>query len=894
MAVNTLGKAPSPPSEELNGLAKKNSRLSNGTATVGTRRKISSRPTSSWRAWLFNTVARCPATLEECDEASPAICNAYFRTKAAVLPHVEPYYDEYAAPYVDIVHPYVQAVSNNVITPTRAVIERYGAPKAQQAKEYLGAHWATTAQPQVDKVRELANEQYQRNLAPHVDQASQILSPYYDAARTSAARTYDEFLLPGYEFVKPYALVAYDTLRTVTTETVVPSTVWAFNKTYTFLDGNVWPHVKGIYVENVEPQLVRIGQRLGRYRDAPTTGIPKKSVPPSHDTKSSSFVVKPSESAPPRASSSVASVQTTSISTVPSAESSAEAKSEASAEAPPADNNEVGVKPKSDKPDMDEVRRIAAETVAEDLHQWQTKFANAADEGAIEIEDKVDQISSEMIESHVKGQGLKLVAELKEAAAEEIAKLHKNIVSLVQSSSRVTRDETEESAVRAVRQAGLVVKEKAQKIRSWRENFEAQLHQAVTAAAQEHFNILGNMRDLALQKIGMKWAWMEGVTYKDWTKYHEMKKRFDQWTDELQQLIVTHPSLEAAMNAAADVEDDGMEEAQGAALELARLKQVALWKIEAGDATDNFDSDAMRLAAEAAIANTEDEAEPIEMSSTEQQGADPNVGTAPEDAPEPVPEADVEDEEKEAAKVASEPQAAEQEAADPMPIEENFDSNQQSEPELPPIEQAVDAGSPESPNSAAPIVVEAMPVLEPEIESEGTPEPVAPEPVEDELAAEPVAADPAAVEQDVKDSPTIEDAHAAPEKEEEGPDSIVPAATKKVPPVQPAVSAVPDPVEANDPTLEQVVEERESEDGEQGGILSKVSMAAESAGSKLSEALAGAHSGVAAGLEDQEGKAPVAVDTVEEPEREQTEAKNTDTLLWSDNSKATQETRDEL
>lgn len=233
----------------------------------------------TWYA-IVTVLFRCPSTIEECDEASPAICTAYFKTKAAVLPHVEPYFEEYAAPYVEVVSPYVQVISNNVIAPTYAVIERYGAPRAHQAKEFLAGHWATTGQPHVDRARQLANEQYERSLAPHVEQASQVLSPYYAIARTSAERTYEELLLPSYEFVRPYALTAYDAARTVTVEQVIPSTVWAFNTTYSFLDRNVWPHVKGIYAEQVEPQLLRIGQRLGRYRDAPTTGIPKKSVPP--------------------------------------------------------------------------------------------------------------------------------------------------------------------------------------------------------------------------------------------------------------------------------------------------------------------------------------------------------------------------------------------------------------------------------------------------------------------------------------------------------------------------------------------------------------------------------------------------------------------------------------
>ncbi|CAI4217607.1 unnamed protein product [Parascedosporium putredinis] len=778
MAKNSLGKAPSPPSEELNGLAKKNSRLSNGKATVPTRRHAYTPRPSSWRSRFFNTIARiftwyaivtvlfrCPSTIQECDEASPAICTAYFKTKAAV------------------VSPYVQVISNNVIAPTYAVIERYGAPRAQQAKEFLAGHWATTGQPHVDRARKLANEQYERSLAPHVEQASQVLSPYYAIARTSAERTYEELLLQA-------------------------------------------------------------------------TSSP--------DTKSSSFVVKPSESSSRKASSSAPPAETTSSSIPPTAESSASVvPDDSNSESQPVANNEVEIKAKNAKPDTEELRRIASETVAEDLHQWQTKFANAADEGAVEIEDKVEQLSFNMIESHVKGQGRKLVAELKEAAAEETAKLHKNIISLVQSSSRATRDETEDSAIASVRQAGLVIKEKAQNIRSWREGFEAQLHVAVTAAAQEHFDILGNMRDLALQKIGMKWAWMEGVTYKDWAKYHDMKKRFDEWTEELQQLIVTHPGLESAMNAAADVEDDGMEEAQAAARELARLKQVALWKIEAGDTSDNFDSEAMKAAAEAALAGADAETAEAAKLSPEQEG------TAPEDAPEPEPEPEVEEEPEAPVEIVADANTAKVsgEAEEPQPAEEDV------VPEEPVavVEQPTEDDASSTGNSGAPVVAEAQVVDEPEIVADNIQESDAPEPVAEPAEAAPVAE----VEEDVKQAPVdqvIEEKVVEQKEEEEAVASDIPSvAEEDIPSIQVAASDV---AEASEAILEEIVDP--STDGGEG-ILSQASAAIESAGSKLSEAVVSAYSGEDVATEE----APIAQESPEAAIPVQVEEEPS-TLLWSE------------
>ena len=37
--------------------------------------------------------------------------------------------------------------------------------------------------------------------------------------------------------------------------------------------------------------------------------------------------------------------------------------------------------------------------------------------------------------------------------------------------------------------------------------------------------VLDGIRDLGLQEIGMRWAWMEGVTYKHWAKYHDLKRQ---------------------------------------------------------------------------------------------------------------------------------------------------------------------------------------------------------------------------------------------------------------------------------------------------------------------------------------------------------------------------------
>lgn len=260
-------------------------------------------------------------------------------------------------------------------------------------------------------------------------------------------------------------------------------------------------------------------------------------------------------------------------------------------------------------PSEDESRRNARETVAEDLHAWQEKYAKAADEGAAEIEKSVEEISKRMIRRSARTSGKALLDDLQKTVISNLVKLRRdvqNIVGAVKQES-ATPAEAEEQVLVVVRRAGVEIKEKAQAVRSWREEYGKELQDTISRAAENHFQILGSIRDLALQRIGMKWAWMEGVTYKDWAKYHQLKGRFEEWENDLEQLIVTHPGLEAATAAGQAVEDEAMGLASSAAKELGRLRQVAELKIAELDDSDEFDADTIKANVAAAKAAKEAE-----------------------------------------------------------------------------------------------------------------------------------------------------------------------------------------------------------------------------------------------------------------------------------------------
>lgn len=265
------------------------------------------------------------------------------------------------------------------------------------------------------------------------------------------------------------------------------------------------------------------------------------------------------------------------------------------------DTYENPVQPPPPAENETEKRKKAREMVAHDLELWQNKYAAAADEGAADMEERVSEIAQHKVVEDVETNGRSLAKALTDEVQTQVAVLKHKIRDIVASETLHGAD-AEEEVTLAVRAAGVAIKDKAQALRAWRETFDRDLQETVIRAADVHFQILDDTRGLALQEIGMRWAWTDGVTYKDWAKYHELKKTLSVWTEQLKQLIVSNPALLEAQDAAAQVEDEAMEVASSAAKELVRLKEVAHYKILANDTTESFETEAMMLAAEAALA----------------------------------------------------------------------------------------------------------------------------------------------------------------------------------------------------------------------------------------------------------------------------------------------------
>jgi hypothetical protein len=245
-------------------------------------------------------------------------------------------------------------------------------------------------------------------------------------------------------------------------------------------------------------------------------------------------------------------------------------------------------RPVKSQPTGEELKKM----LNEDLRKWQTKFATAADKGSEDLEQRVAEITKRQVESGVKGHGRALVVKLEETADSTVASLKSFIKRTVESVPEDATDEDLEAAhakcSAKTRELGLSVKERAQDVRAWKANYDQETDSLVKAAVKSTVVVLDKIHGLGLQEVGMRWAWLDGVTYQDWQNYHKLRTTLDEWQAEVEAVGSQHDGLRIAHEEAKKLEDEAMEASTRMVSELIRLKDVAKWKLWANDATDDF------------------------------------------------------------------------------------------------------------------------------------------------------------------------------------------------------------------------------------------------------------------------------------------------------------------
>ncbi|CAG8928373.1 unnamed protein product [Penicillium salamii] len=553
-----------------NGQVAETTKSSNTTSVETPRRKGFVRWTAGlvvrlciWYA-LVSPFFQCPSNLADLTETSPRVCKPYLLARSHVEPYVTPYYDIYAAPYVDQARPYLEILNHRVYTPASKVAksgyEKYGAPALQQARVYGVQQWHVQVTPRLQTAQDKVHQAYLAEVDPYVQQGVDLVSPYYQKANAAALTVYWGHLVPFYTHSKPYIGKAYSTSHGVLVTHVMPGAQYTWSSVVYFANSSVWPHVTGLYSEQVEPQLVKIGQRLASYREGKRLRAVVEELDSSTVQPATTSVTKSEET---RATSTVTSTSTT--------------------EAPA-------------KPTLSPIEEAqqAREKIDSDLERWQRKFSLAADKGVEDLEERIVEIVSALVASSANSHGKSLAVALQSVSSEQISSIRHRINELAESmpeeADGLVEEATTSLLVQEIRNSAISVRDRAHVLREWSSSFEDELVRRVTAAVESTLAVLDSIRDLGLQEIGMRWAWNDGVTYKDWAKYHALKAQLEEWRNEIREVGVNHSSVSEARTVANEIMDTGMHDAEEAAKELVRLKDVGIWKIAAREVSDNFET----------------------------------------------------------------------------------------------------------------------------------------------------------------------------------------------------------------------------------------------------------------------------------------------------------------
>jgi hypothetical protein len=446
---------------------------------------------------IITLLFRCPDSITQLHHDSPRVCKPYLQTRSYAAPYLDPYYDTYVVPQLDKVKPYT--------TPAIAFVKEqyatHGAHRVEHARKYAEAEYEKSIRPQLQNAQEQAWAQYEAHLGPHVKKATDAIAPHYNDLKVSSEEIYHHTLFPAYERSLPYLRQGHAYGHHVLVDIVYPHLCTGKDTAWAFIQRTVWPQLRILYGDNVEPQLVRISERLGRYKDQQ-----KMESAMSAADSQTTVPVESSKHDPTMASSSasVASASSTPESGWGVLDDffGSESASTASGEAKPSTDVDSAV-PKLSSAELQE-------KLNNDLRQWQSKFAAAADKGAEDLEVRVEDITSRQIDNAVNGHGKALLVKLEETADATIAKLKsyikKTIASLPEDASEADLEAAYEDCSKKTREYGLTVKERAQDIRAWKVSYDQETDDLVRAAVRSTVEVLEKIHGLGLQEVGMRWV----------------------------------------------------------------------------------------------------------------------------------------------------------------------------------------------------------------------------------------------------------------------------------------------------------------------------------------------------------------------------------------------------
>ncbi|KAL1957229.1 hypothetical protein VTO42DRAFT_6263 [Malbranchea cinnamomea] len=547
---------------------------------------------------LLTAVFRCPSDPEQLDGFSPRVCGPYLAARSHVDPYIAPYYQAYAAPYIEAVQPYVHNFHRNIYVPSKTFTVRtyriYGAPRLDQGLEFLQERWSRIVTPILHSARGFVIRSYKSSLQPHLTKTKALVVPRYQAAANSVALVRDTYFSPYYSQLEPVVSKALDIFSEFFANEAFPLAQKLWFMAVDFFNGTLRSRVARLYLENVEPQLIRIGKKLreGKQTQWPVDEIERPvNDTPTKDTKDHTDQDAFEKGTEAIGGTARESTHESGDHPYPTSSFSGPIAIDIPTSSPDTSEFQANGKPSTtlQRPSQ---HNSVSEKVANDLRLWQEKFAIAADNGCQDLEEQVVNIVRHFTDNGYRAKGEESVQALEAAAQHEINLVKARIIDIVQSLPEDPSPDDQDAAysqlLHTLRSSGSAIREPAHALREWFSDYEEHLDRQVKDAVTSTLEILDSIRELGLQEIGMRLAWMDGVTYKDWAKFHALKRQLSEWRDGISDFAMQHQAFLDAKAIGNDILSRGMVAAESVAGELARLKEVAKWKIQAGDSSDDF------------------------------------------------------------------------------------------------------------------------------------------------------------------------------------------------------------------------------------------------------------------------------------------------------------------
>ncbi|KAJ6263341.1 hypothetical protein Dda_1904 [Drechslerella dactyloides] len=449
--------------------------------------------------------------------------------------YIEPYYTEYVSPYVNKATPYIAVAHDRYLYPsyTYAVtqFEQHGRPQLVKARQVAQAQYTRSLAPHVKVLENKGWELYDAHLADFVATGREKYAAYAPVAQQYAMQGYDFAL----EQVHPYYVTALPYLQTVWKQGI-ETAGWVG------VEGKGW--VARRWGMHVEPQLWRIQERLG------LKGFAKNATP-----------VKESEPTPPHHSNP----NTSSSDIRPDANIESE-DHPAAADSPNGQDGEES----TGKSSAEQIAAVRDE-VEGDLLSWATKFTDAATAASDTVVSKLNVLCDKVMKEQAT-LSADVLKELNTLVEREFFNFEDGVLKLI--------DSPAEHKYVMMGFDGLVgrsdgdLKRRINVVTEHTEAFLMDTYQNTAKIVDAALEEMDQVHDLGMQELGMKWAWMDGITYKDWQRYHDLKKEFPALKTKVIRSGQGHKGLREVTDYAKSINDAAKEVLSVAQAEMVKLEKL--------------------------------------------------------------------------------------------------------------------------------------------------------------------------------------------------------------------------------------------------------------------------------------------------------------------------------